>query len=274
MKIWPFGKNSKYDQLKEAIRKLCREWIDVQTRDLDADDIPPEAEIESDTLRMTDEVFTRITPLIETTNAISKGSPADDANTDALETIINRLNEHEALVPSFTKLALGKIEQAEYATGWGLCAVRLIVESALNQIIAEQTNNEVVTGSNGEEESIQKLVSLLTDDAPANWHQIQSIFIFEDQAMLLKNYSRESADGEWKALNLERTGFEVMDWWEAYQQHNQSTSSNELTAARAILNKENKLRLDDFHEALILPGDNNIFTEDILQLANKLWGSK
>lgn len=133
--MWPFKKKQvpDYSYFKAELHTLCKEWFDNQIGHLPKDELPPQEEIDQDVLGMRDEIFRKMLPQIESSNAIRNGGPDDEANLYALETLIEQFRGHGATTPIFTKLALSKADKSEYGSGWPLCVVRIVAESYLGQ---------------------------------------------------------------------------------------------------------------------------------------------
>jgi hypothetical protein len=119
--------------LNEELLILCREWFQNQIGDLDEDDLPSEGEIEDDILDMREEISVRVSPFLESTNALAAGIPNDNGNIEALSELIEKYRGHEANTPIFTKLALSKYGQNQYQGGWPLCTIRVVAEAWLQQ---------------------------------------------------------------------------------------------------------------------------------------------
>ena len=136
--MWPFKKKAQeFPELKEELLVLSREWFKNQIGNLPEDELPPEKEIEADIVQMRDETFARIISSVPVQRYLTNSNePADEKNTKALGEIIVAYSGHEDTTPIFTKLALSKVDEPRYQSGWGLCAIRLIAETWLEQSVA------------------------------------------------------------------------------------------------------------------------------------------
>jgi len=120
--------------LADAVETLVREWFKGQIGDLPPDELPPEDEIEADIESMRDEALASIARLQATTDSVKDGRPNDAANRSALDRLASEYRGLERATPIFTALALSKRGLPEYASGWRLCAIRLIAEEKLPSV--------------------------------------------------------------------------------------------------------------------------------------------
>ena len=136
--MWPFRtKQPDHPELKEELLILCREWFQHQIGDLPEDELPPDEEIEQDIVQMRDETFKKLISTVTTKKFIGKtNEPDDDENRETLQELVKAYAGHENTTPIFTKLALSKIDEPRYQSGWALCTVRLIAETYFEQSVA------------------------------------------------------------------------------------------------------------------------------------------
>jgi len=99
-------------------------------------------------------------------------------------------------------------------------------------------------------ETFQKLATLLSTIAPEKWSSLQSIFLFHDGAMKLKQYYKSSDCNEWKSFNAGPSGFELMDWWQAYHGLVLESEKNEFKAAKAIIDNNGNLKIKLSYEVI------------------------
>jgi hypothetical protein len=120
--------------LVSAVETLTREWFRGQLADLPPDELPGKKELEADIVDMRDSVIRRIVATLKSSDALKNGLPNDPANAAALARLVIEYKELEPATPIFTKLALSKVGDPAYRTGWTLCAIRVIAETWLPQV--------------------------------------------------------------------------------------------------------------------------------------------
>ena len=136
--MWPF-KTKQYDfpELKEELLLLCREWFKGQIKDLPEDELPPKEEIERDIIQMRDETFERIISTVPTKKFLGNdNTPNDVENEKVFKGLVDAYAGHENTTPIFTILALSKVSELRYQSGWPLCTVRLVAETWLEQSVS------------------------------------------------------------------------------------------------------------------------------------------
>ena len=132
--MWPFKKKKiDYTPLLDELYVLSREWFKNQYHDLADDEWPSSEKHEQDILQMRDRTFNRIEPFIKPSKAIHKGQPNDKLNAKAMKELVKKYKGYEKTTPIFTTLALSKVEDDKYQSGWPLCTIRLIAETWLEQ---------------------------------------------------------------------------------------------------------------------------------------------
>ena len=136
--MWPFKpKQQNFPELRDELLILCREWFERQIGDLLKEELPPQEEIEEDILQMRDETYARIISSVPVDKYLHKSkSPDDETNRLSLKGLVEAYAGHEATTPIFTKLALSKIDEPRYQSGWPLFAIRVVAETYLEQSIA------------------------------------------------------------------------------------------------------------------------------------------
>ena len=136
--MWPFrSKNREFTEIKEELMVICREWFQCQVGDLPADERPPQEEIEQDIIQMRDETYHRVISAVPRKKFLrDDGRPSDAENARALKLLVERYAGHEDSTPIFTKLALAKVSEPRYQSGWPLCMIRLVAETWLDQSAA------------------------------------------------------------------------------------------------------------------------------------------
>ena len=135
--MWLINKRQQdYPELKDELLALCREWFQKQMRDLPEDELPAKEEIETDMVRMRDEIVTRIVTCAPAKNLLKENKvPDDEGNKRAIAELVEAYSGHEDKTPFFTTLALSKINEPRYQSGWPLCTIRLIAEAWLEQSV-------------------------------------------------------------------------------------------------------------------------------------------
>ena len=136
--MWPFEpKQQNFRELKDELLILCKEWFKRQIGHLPNEELPPQEEIEQDIRQMRDETYERVIASVPVNKYLQKSkTPDDEKNRLALEQLAEAYAGHETTTPIFTKLALSKIDEPRYQSGWPLCAIRLVAETDLEQSIA------------------------------------------------------------------------------------------------------------------------------------------
>ena len=124
--------------LKGPIEAWVREWMVGQLADLPDDERPSEDELEDDIVRMRDEVLSRQQPTLNPFDGLRAGVPDDAVNRAALQRLKAAFAGMEADTPIFTSLVLAKIGQPDFASGWPLCALRVVLETSLKDVRQHQ----------------------------------------------------------------------------------------------------------------------------------------
>lgn len=130
----PAGAQSRDDEsLASVVEILTREWFEGQLGDLPRDELPEEEVLEADIADMRDGVLRRVAGVLSASDAMTNGRPDDAANSAAMVRLVEAFAGLERTTPIFTKLALSKVNDPEYRSGWRLCAIRVIAETYLPQ---------------------------------------------------------------------------------------------------------------------------------------------
>lgn len=126
------------EHLRGPIEGWVREWMAAQMADVPEDECPSAEELEDDILRMRDEVLSRQQLTLSQFDGVRAGSPDDANNASALQRLVAAFAGQEANTPIFTALVLSKLGQPGYASGWPLCALRVVLETSLRDVKEHQ----------------------------------------------------------------------------------------------------------------------------------------
>ena len=130
--------------LASAVEELTREWYEQQTGDLPPDELPEQEILIVDIAEMRDNVMRRVSEVLENSDALAGGIPDDAANTAALIRLVEAYEGLESMTPVFTQLALSKASDPAYQSGWRLCAIRVVAETWLSQILETRAQMDTV----------------------------------------------------------------------------------------------------------------------------------
>jgi hypothetical protein len=124
-------KRAHIDSLAWAVEILSREWFQGQVGDLPPNELPDKQEMEDDIADMRDDILRRVDHVLSASDAVKNGEPNDLANRAAIVRLVEEYSDLDQSVPIFTKLALSKVNDPAYRSGWRLCAIRIIAETYL-----------------------------------------------------------------------------------------------------------------------------------------------
>jgi|GEM_PF-6998683 len=84
--------------------------------------------------------------------------------------------------------------------------------------------------------------------------------------MRLKECYKEDPGSDWKSFNTGSSGFDIMDWWEAYHGMVKEAEGNEFKVARAIIDSNGDLKMNLSYDIC------DPFADiDLLTLIEQLW---
>ncbi len=86
----------------------------------------------------------------------------------------------------------------------------------------------------------QKLVDLITPNAPENWKELYVIGLYHDDVMKIESFGLTENDTEWRKYN--GGGFELFDWFEELVAIVNESEGSDLKSVKFSLDRSGKLK--------------------------------